>query len=355
MTDGIERTDAKRRVVDATLKTVQPNQREYAVLQRDLSKLQTISSLQEKLNIVEMEVIGINGMVNDDDPEMRRLVESELASLAAQKMIAENELLDKLICSDENDDKESMLEVRPGTGGEEAGLFADEIFTMYRKLCLVRGWTFEVFSERRSDKGLREGIAAIRNNGTYGILRFETGVHRVQRVPQSEGAGRVHTSTVSVFVTPEVQEDELEFKESDLRIDLYSASGPGGQHVNKTLSAVRITHLPTNLVVAIQDERSQHMNKAKAMRLLRSRVADYIELKKEAERSKERQTSMPKGDRSERIRTYNYARDQVTDHRIPASVFGIQNFLDGTSDIETSFTNPLRLKGVMSQLEVKYN
>lgn len=229
---------------------------------------------------------------------------------------------------DADDDKSSILEIRAGTGGDEACLFAGDILKMYQKVAIAKGWKFEILSITETDLGgCKECVCSINGRGAYGRMKFESGVHRVQRVPVNDV--RVHTSAISVVVLPEVEDIEMDIDPKDLRIDVYRASGAGGQHVNTTESAVRITHLPTGIVAAVQDERSQHQNKAKAMKILSARVYDGIRRQRDSERHSLRSSQIGSGDRSERIRTYNFPQSRISDHRVNVTVFGIERMLNG--------------------------
>jgi len=238
-----------------------------------------------------------------------------------------------ILTRDVNSDRNSIMEIRAGTGGEEAALFAADLLGMYTRLAESMGWSVEVISHNATDMdGIKEVILAISGEGIYGRLRYESGVHRVQRVPKTEASGRIHTSAVTVAVLPEPEEVEVQIAPEDLRVETFRASGPGGQHVNKTSSAVRITHVPSNMVVSCQDEKSQHKNRQKAMKVLRSRLYDLAEAEKRAERDQERRSQVRSGDRSEKIRTYNFPQNRVTDHRINRSFYDLENMLMGHLD-----------------------
>jgi len=238
-----------------------------------------------------------------------------------------------LLPKDEADARSAIVEIRPAAGGDEAGLFAEELFTAYQKYAALRGWRYEVLEYTASELGgLKEGIAEINGRDVFARLKFESGVHRVQRVPTTETQGRIHTSTVTVAVLPEAEEVDVEINESDLRIDVYRASGAGGQHVNKTDSAVRITHLPTGIVVAMQEERSQHKNRAKAMKILRARMYEQQRQRQHDTRSADRKSQVGTGDRSERIRTYNFPQGRVSDHRINLTLYKIDRVMQGEFD-----------------------
>ncbi len=267
------------------------------------------------------------------DLELRELADAELALLHEQLPALEREIRLLLLPRDEADDLPAILEIRPAAGGDEAGLFAAELFAAYRRYADLRGWRFENLDYTESELGgLKEGIAEITGKSVFARLKYESGVHRVQRVPSTETQGRIHTSTITVAVLPEAEEVDIAIDEGDLRIDVYRASGAGGQHVNKTESAVRITHLPTGIVVAMQEERSQHKNRAKAMKVLRSRIYDAERARADAGRAADRKSQVGTGDRSERIRTYNFPQGRVTDHRINLTLHKIDRIMQGEFD-----------------------
>jgi peptide chain release factor 1 len=264
---------------------------------------------------------------------MRELAEAELRSLKEQVPSLEHELRIALLPRDAADDRSAILEIRPAAGGDEAGLFAAQLFTMYQKYAALHGWRFEILEYGDTELGgLKEGIAEITGRGVFARLKFESGVHRVQRVPATESQGRIHTSTVTVAVLPEAEEVDVQIDEGDLRIDIYRASGAGGQHVNKTDSAVRITHIPTGIVVAMQEERSQHKNRAKAMKILRARMYEQQRASLHATRAADRKSQVGTGDRSERIRTYNFPQGRVSDHRIGKTLYKIDQVMTGDLD-----------------------
>ena len=271
-------------------------------------------------------------IINDkgSEKDMLQLAKNELNHLSKQNKEYEKKLKVYLLPKDEADSKNAILEIRAGTGGLEATLFVADLYKMYEKVCLTKKWSFEIINISKSEAGgFKEVIMLVKGTNIYSYLKFESGVHRVQRVPETETQGRVHTSAATVAVLPEAEDVDVVINEKDLRVDVFRSSGPGGQSGNTTDSAVRITHMPTGIVVSQQDEKSQHKNRAKAMKILRSRVYEFEREKKEKERSKNRKNQIGSGDRSERIRTYNFPQGRVTDHRINLTLHKLEEFLSG--------------------------
>ncbi len=303
-------------------------------LGRERSDLEPLVVVGERLRDLQEEHSSAQSLADEsDDPEMKELAEEEVAGLEDQVEALVREARDLLVPEDPLEDRPAVVEVRAGTGGDEAGLFAADLFRMYRRLAERNGWSIELISLSEGIPGsIKEVIFSVKGRRVYGRMRFESGVHRVQRVPQTESSGRIHTSAATVAVLPEAEEVDLEIDPADLRIDVFRSSGPGGQSVNTTDSAVRITHSPSGLVVSCQDEKSQHKNKAKAMKVLRSRLLDQKIAEQEAERARTRRMQVGTGDRSAKIRTYNYPQNRVTDHRIGLTLHRLEEILEGDLD-----------------------
>jgi peptide chain release factor 1 len=301
--------------------------KEYAELGRVVDLYRRLKKLEEEIKESE------HLLADEEDEEMKRLAKEELNRLTQEKEKVEEELKTVLLPKDPNDGKNILLEIRAGTGGEEAGLFAGDLFRMYSKFAEKQGWRMEILTRHYTGVGgFKEIIALIEGKGVYSRLKFESGVHRVQRVPVTESQGRIHTSTVTVAILPEAEEVDVQIDPNDLRIDIFRSSGPGGQSVNTTDSAVRITHLPTGMVVSCQDEKSQHKNKAKALKILRARLMDKAQQEKHMEISEKRRNQVGTGERSERIRTYNFPQGRVTDHRIGLTLYRLESVLEGELD-----------------------
>ncbi len=307
---------------------------EIARLSKEFSDLTPVVQAVNELKSARDEAFGLAVMVEaEEDVELRELADVELQELKDRVPVLERQVQLMLLPKDEVDSKNAILEVRAGTGGNEAALFAADLFRMYQRYAETRGWKFELMSANEIGiGGYKEVVASVSGKDVFLRLKFESGVHRVQRVPVTESGGRIHTSAATVAVMPEAEEVDVHVDEKDLRIDVFRASGPGGQSVNTTDSAVRITHIPTGIVVSQQDEKSQHKNKAKAMRVLRARLYEAERAAKDAERAEARRSQVGSGDRSERIRTYNFPERRVTDHRINLTLHQLDKMLDGDLD-----------------------
>jgi len=300
---------------------------------RELARLEPVVSVIREWRQVQEGLASTAEMARDPDEEVRAMAREELTALEARAAALEGELHTLLLPHDPNDDRNVILEVRAGTGGDEAALFAADLFRMYARYADARRWKLELLSSSEaSGGGFKEAIAEVTGDGAFSRLKYESGVHRVQRVPVTEAQGRIHTSTATVSVLPEADEVEIDIPDKDLRVDVYRSSGPGGQSVNTTDSAVRITHLPTGLMVAIQDEKSQHKNKAKAMAVLRARLLELEQQRLAEERGEQRRSQVGTGERSEKIRTYNFPDDRVTDHRIGLTIHNLPGLLQGDLD-----------------------
>jgi peptide chain release factor 1 len=330
---------------------LQSDPAEYRKAAKALSDMEPLVQKYREYKDVLRDIEGSEELVRGSDAELRALAEDELKTLNARRDTLIDEIKILLIPKDPNDEKNVILEVRAGTGGEEAALFAAELFRMYHRHADRQGWKFDVMSDSASDTGgLKEGVASIEGRGVYSLLKYESGVHRVQRVPATEASGRIHTSTATVAVLPEAEDVDIQINEKDLRIDTFCSSGPGGQSVNTTYSAVRLTHIPTGVVVSQQDEKSQIKNKAKALKVLRARLYE-MELQKQQDAiAKERRGQVGTGERSEKIRTYNFPQSRITDHRINFTTHRLDDVMAGELreliDQVTSYYNAEKLKQI---------
>ena len=303
---------------------------------------------REYIKLIE-QIVEYRSILDGDDPDLKVIAKEEIDDLFSQQEQQENELKILLLPKDQRDSKNTIIEIRAGTGGEEAALFSADLYRMYSHYAERKGWATETISSSPTGSGgLKEVIFALKGDGAFGEMKFEGGVHRVQRVPETESSGRIHTSAATVAILPEAEEIDLEINPDDIRIDTFRASGAGGQHVNKTESAVRITHIPTGLVVSCQDEKSQHKNRVAAMKVLRSRLLAIEEEKQQSERAEIRKSMVSTGDRSAKIRTYNFPQGRVTDHRIELTLYKLDSIMDG--DI-AELIEQLRIAEQMEQLQ----
>ena len=324
----------------------------FAKKSKEYSTLRNIVSVAKEYLNFDNEKKNLQEILNDKktDKEILEMAKKDLEELNQKKEKYESQLKVFLLPKDEDDDKNAIVEIRAGTGGLEASLFCADLFKMYEKVCSKKKWILEIINISKSEAGgFKEVIFSVNGDDIYSYLKYESGVHRVQRIPQTETQGRVHTSAATVAVLPEAEEVDIQIKDSDLRIDVFRAGGPGGQSVNTTDSAVRITHIPSGVVVSQQDEKSQHKNKAKALKILRSRVYEAEKRKRDLERSSNRRNQIGTGDRSERIRTYNFPQGRVTDHRINLTLHKLDEFLSG--EIHEEMNQQLRLKEQNLKLE----
>jgi peptide chain release factor 1 len=330
--EKLHRVVARQDELGAMLSTGKVEAKDFARLSKEFADLGPVVAAIQTLQKARAELADLDAILTDPaaDQEMKTLAEDERREMGASLPLLERDVQLMLIPKDETDERNAILELRAGAGGDEAALFAAELFRMYQRYSDLHGWKFEILSLSENDLGgYKEASGTITGRGVFARLKFESGVHRVQRVPATEGSGRIHTSTATVAVLPEAEEVDVQIADKDLRIDVFRASGPGGQSVNTTDSAVRITHIPTGTVVQQQDEKSQHKNKAKALKVLRARLFEMKRLELENARSADRKGQVGTGDRSERIRTYNFPQGRVTDHRINLTLYNIDKVMDG--------------------------
>tara|TARA_B100002051_G_scaffold204966_1_gene195350 strand:- start:2773 stop:3846 length:1074 start_codon:yes stop_codon:yes gene_type:complete len=336
---------SKHSTLEKELSSGNIDSKNYAKKSKEYSDLGNIVDIAKDYLKFDDDKNGLEQILNDkkSDKEMISLAEKELSNLLKKKELNEKKLKIFLLPKDSDDQKNAIVEIRAGTGGLEATLFCADLFRMYEKVCSKKKWKIEIINISKSEAGgFKEVIFQVNGSNIYSYLKYESGVHRVQRVPSTETQGRVHTSAATVAVLPEVEEVDIKINDVDLRIDVFRSGGPGGQSVNTTDSAVRITHIPSGTVVSQQDEKSQHKNKAKALKILRARVYESEKIKKEKERSSNRKSQIGSGDRSERIRTYNFPQGRVTDHRINLTLHKLDEFLNG--EIHEEMNEGLRLK-----------
>ena len=350
--DKVKDIIRKYDTLEKELSTGNVDPKMFAKKSKEYSNLGGIISIAREYLNFESEKKDLVNMVEDkkNDQDIIDLAEKDLALLHEKKEKYENSLKLFLLPKDEDDNKNAIVEIRAGTGGLEASLFCADLFKMYEKVCSKKKWKLEIINISKSEAGgFKEVIFSVNGDDIYSYLKYESGVHRVQRIPETETQGRVHTSAATVAVLPEAEDIDIDIKESDLRVDVFRAGGPGGQSVNTTDSAVRITHIPSGVVVSQQDEKSQHKNKAKALKILRSRVYEAEKRKKDQERSTNRRSQIGTGDRSERIRTYNFPQGRVTDHRINLTLHKLDEFLSG--EVHEEMNQELRLKEQNLKLE----
>ncbi|WP_414900647.1 peptide chain release factor 1 [Sphingomonas flavalba] len=331
--ERIAAIEARRNELQAQMAAGDLSPDRFVALSKEYAELGPVAEVAGEVRRLRAELDVLAGMAGDDDPAIREMAAEEVDVIKARLPEAERALALKLLPRDAADERAAMLEIRAGTGGDEAALFAGDLFRMYTRYAEERGWRVEMISASPADiGGYKEVVASVSGSGVFARLKFESGVHRVQRVPATESGGRIHTSAATVAVLPEAEDVDVQIDDKDLRIDVYRSSGPGGQSVNTTDSAVRITHLPTGLVVIQQDEKSQHKNKAKALKVLRTRLYEAERERLAAERSGTRKAMVGSGDRSERIRTYNFPQGRVTDHRINLTLHRLPEILEGQLD-----------------------
>ena len=313
---------------------IQSDGKKMVELSKEFSRIEPVVVLFEKYQSLEEEKEAAEELIKDDDGSMSDLAKEEIDSISEQLFKIEDEITPMLLSSDPRDGSNVFLEIRAGTGGDEAAIFAGDVFRMYARFCEKNGWSLEILNQNETGQGgFKEVIAKVEGSGVFSKLKFESGTHRVQRIPKTESQGRIHTSACTVAIIAEADEmNEVEISNNDLRVDTFRASGAGGQHVNKTDSAVRLTHIPTGIVAECQDNRSQHKNRAKALSLLKAKIYDMEQKKIQDQQAEERKMLVGSGDRSERIRTYNYPQGRITDHRINLTQYNLAEFMEGDLD-----------------------
>ncbi len=313
---------------------IQTDGKKMVELSKEFSRIEPVVVLFEKYQSLEEEKEAAEELIKDDDGSMSELAKEEIDSISEQLLKIEDEITPMLLSSDPRDGSNVFLEIRAGTGGDEAAIFAGDVFRMYARFCEKNGWSLEILNQNETGQGgFKEIIAKVEGSGVFSKLKFESGTHRVQRIPKTESQGRIHTSACTVAIIAEADEmNEVEISNNDLRVDTFRASGAGGQHVNKTDSAVRLTHIPTGIVAECQDNRSQHKNRAKALSLLKAKIYDTEQKKIQDQQAEERKMLVGSGDRSERIRTYNYPQGRITDHRINLTQYNLAEFMEGDLD-----------------------
>ena len=313
---------------------IQSDGKKMVELSKEFSRIEPVVVLFEKYQSLEEEKQAAEELIKDDDGSMSELAKEEIDSISEQLIIIQDEITPMLLSSDSRDGSNVFLEIRAGTGGDEAAIFAGDVFRMYARFCEKNSWSLEILNQNETGQGgFKEIIAKVIGSGVFAKLKFESGTHRVQRIPKTESQGRIHTSACTVAIIAEADEmNEVEISNNDVRVDTYRASGAGGQHVNKTDSAVRLTHIPTGIVAECQDNRSQHKNRAKAVSLLKAKIYDMEQKKIQDQQAEERKMLVGSGDRSERIRTYNYPQGRITDHRINLTQYNLVEFMEGDLD-----------------------
>lgn len=313
---------------------IQSDGKKMVELSKEFSRIEPVVVLFEKYQSLEEEKQAAEELIKDDDGSMSELAKEEIDSISEQLIIIQDEITPMLLSSDSRDESNVFLEIRAGTGGDEAAIFAGDVFRMYARFCEKNSWSLEILNQNETGQGgFKEIIAKVIGSGVFAKLKFESGTHRVQRIPKTESQGRIHTSACTVAIIAEADEmNEVEISNNDVRVDTYRASGAGGQHVNKTDSAVRLTHIPTGIVAECQDNRSQHKNRAKAVSLLKAKIYDMEQKKIQDQQAEERKMLVGSGDRSERIRTYNYPQGRITDHRINLTQYNLAEFMEGDLD-----------------------